>query len=177
MVCAGTGCQASQSPAVIEALRREISTQKLDSKVCLRATGCHGFCEQAPTVIIEPGNIFYCHVAPDDAFEIVYQTVVKGELIERLLYTDPVSGEKARTESDIPFYRLQDQQLLSLNRLVDPCSIDAAAVDSRQGASGLSVGRQLAMRSMLSAMLMKAIPEPSWTGAYLRVTLIWCWRV
>jgi len=124
MVCAGTGCQASQSPAVIEALRREISRQKLDSKVCLRATGCHGFCEQAPTVIIEPGNIFYCHVAPDDAFEIVYQTVVKGELIERLLYTDPVSGEKARTEKDIPFYRLQDQQLLSLNSLVDPCSIE-----------------------------------------------------
>ncbi len=124
MVCAGTGCQASQSPAVIEALRRELSRQKLDSSVCLRATGCHGFCEQAPTVIIEPGNIFYCHVAPDDAFEIIYQTVVKGEIIERLLYTDPISGKKARIESDIPFYRGQDQQLLSLNRLVDPCSIE-----------------------------------------------------
>jgi NADH-quinone oxidoreductase subunit F len=50
--------------------------------------------------------------------------VARGEVIERLLYTDPVSGEKVRTESEIPFYRQQDRQLLSLNRLVDPCSIE-----------------------------------------------------
>jgi NADH-quinone oxidoreductase subunit F len=122
--CGGTGCQASESRAVIAAIRNELSEQGLDEKVRLRATGCHGFCEQGPIVVIEPGNIFYCHVAPDDAFEIVYQTVVKGEVIERLLYTDPVSGEKARTESEIPFYSRQDRQLLSLNRQIDPCSIE-----------------------------------------------------
>jgi NADH:ubiquinone oxidoreductase subunit F (NADH-binding)/(2Fe-2S) ferredoxin/NAD-dependent dihydropyrimidine dehydrogenase PreA subunit len=124
IVCGGTGCQASQSPAVIAAMRNELSQQRLDEAVCLRATGCHGFCEQGPIVVIEPGNIFYCHVAPDDAFEIVYQTILNGKVIERLLYTDPVSGRKARTEKDIPFYQLQDRQLLSLNRLVDPCSIE-----------------------------------------------------
>ncbi|MBM3155789.1 MAG: NADH-quinone oxidoreductase subunit F, partial [Chloroflexi bacterium] len=124
IVCGGTGCQASQSPAVIAALRKELSQQGLDGKVRLRATGCHGFCEQGPIVVIEPGKVFYCHVAPDDAFEIIYQTVVKGDVIERLLYTDPVSGKKARTEADIPFYQRQDRQLLSLNRLVDPCCIE-----------------------------------------------------
>jgi NADH-quinone oxidoreductase subunit F len=124
MACDGPGCQASQSQAIIAAIRNELSQQGLDGKVRLRATGCHGFCEQGPIVVIEPGNIFYCHVAADDAFEIVYQTVAKGEVIERLLYTDPASGEKARTESEIPFYSRQDQQLLSLNRLVDPCSIE-----------------------------------------------------
>jgi NADH-quinone oxidoreductase subunit F len=124
MTCDGPGCQASESRAVIAAIRNELSQQGLDGKVRLRATGCHGFCEQGPLVVIEPGNICYCHVAPDDAFEIVYQTVAKGEMIERLLYTDPVSGEKARTESEIPFYSRQDPQLLSLNRLVDPCSIE-----------------------------------------------------
>ena len=124
MVCGGTGCQASQSRAIIAAIRNELSEQGLDGNVRLRATGCHGFCEQGPIVVIEPGNVFYCHVAPDDAFEIVYQTVVKGEVIERLLYTDPVSGEKVRTESEIPFYLRQDRQLLSLNRQVDPCSIE-----------------------------------------------------
>jgi len=124
IACGGTGCQASESQAVIAALRNELSQQGLDGKVRLRATGCHGFCEQGPIVVIEPGNIFYCHVAPDDAFEIVCQTVVKGEVIERLLYTDPVSGEKAWTESEIPFYSRQDRQLLSLNRKVDPCSIE-----------------------------------------------------
>jgi len=122
--CGGTGCQASQSQAVIDALRNELSQQGLDGKVRLRATGCHGFCEQGPIVVIEPGNIFYCHVAPDDAFEIIYQTVAQGEVIERLLYTDPVSGETVRTESEIPFYQRQDRQLLSQNRQVDPCSIE-----------------------------------------------------
>lgn len=124
LVCNGTGCQASRSVDVIAALKNELSQQGLQGKVRLRATGCHGFCEQGPTVIIEPGGIFYCHVTPDDTFEIVSQTLVKGKVIERLLYANPISGEKARTESDIPFFRLQDQQLLSRNRLVDPCSIE-----------------------------------------------------
>jgi len=75
-------------------------------------------------MVIEPGNVFYCHVSPEDAFEIVYQTVMKGELVERLLYTDPVSGDQIRTEAEIPFYRAQDRQILSQNRMVDPCSIE-----------------------------------------------------
>ena len=124
MVCGGTGCQASQSRAVIDAVRDELSRQGLTQSVRLCVTGCHGFCEQGPVIIIEPGNIFYCHVSPADAFELVYQTVVKGEVIERLLYTDPVSGERVQTESEIPFYRAQDRQILSQNRMVDPCSIE-----------------------------------------------------
>jgi NADH-quinone oxidoreductase subunit F len=122
--CGGTGCQASRSRALIAALRNELSQQGLDGKICLRATGCHGFCEQGPIVVIEPSNIFYCHVAPEDAFEIVSQTVARGKVIERLLYTDPVSGKKARTESEVPFYQRQDRQLLAHNRQVDPCSIE-----------------------------------------------------
>ncbi|MFC2004480.1 NADH-ubiquinone oxidoreductase-F iron-sulfur binding region domain-containing protein [Chloroflexota bacterium] len=124
MVCGGTGCQASNSRAVIDAVKNELSQQGLEQNVRLCVTGCHGFCEQGPVMVIEPGNVFYCHVSPDDAFEIVYQTVMKGELVDRLLYTDPVSGEKVRTETEIPFYRAQDRQILSQNRMVDPCSIE-----------------------------------------------------
>ncbi|MBM3141907.1 MAG: NADH-quinone oxidoreductase subunit F [Chloroflexi bacterium] len=124
MVCGGTGCKASRSQAVIDAVRDELSRQGLDTKVRLCVTGCHGFCEQGPVIIIEPGNIFYCHVSPEDAFEIVYQTVVKGEVIERLLYTDPVAGKTVRIMSEIPFYRAQDRQILSQNLNVDPCSIE-----------------------------------------------------
>jgi len=124
MVCGGTGCQASNSRAVIDALRDELSRQGIEKNVRLCVTGCHGFCEQGPVMVIEPGNVFYCHVSPEDAFEIVYQTVMKSELVERLLYTDPVSGEKIRTEVEIPFYRAQDRQILSQNRMVDPCSIE-----------------------------------------------------
>jgi len=124
MVCGGTGCQASGSQAVISAIRDELSRQKVGPSVRLCVTGCHGFCEQGPVIIIEPGNIFYCSVSPEDAFEIVSQTLVQGEIIERLLYTDPVSGKKIQTELEIPFYQAQDRQLLSKNLLVDPCSIE-----------------------------------------------------
>ena len=94
MVCGGTGCQASNSQAVVDSVRAELARQRLEETVRLCVTGCHGFCEQGPVMIIEPGNIFYCHVLPEDAFEIVYQTIMKGESIDRLLYTDPVSGKR-----------------------------------------------------------------------------------
>jgi NADH:ubiquinone oxidoreductase subunit F (NADH-binding)/(2Fe-2S) ferredoxin/Pyruvate/2-oxoacid:ferredoxin oxidoreductase delta subunit len=124
MVCGGTGCRASNSQAVIDAVRKELSSQGLDQSVRLCVTGCHGFCEQGPVMIIEPGNIFYCHVSAEDAFEIVYQTVMRGEVIERLLYRDPVSGKSFQTGAEIPFYLGQDRQILSQNRMVDPCSIE-----------------------------------------------------
>jgi NADH:ubiquinone oxidoreductase subunit F (NADH-binding)/(2Fe-2S) ferredoxin/NAD-dependent dihydropyrimidine dehydrogenase PreA subunit len=124
MVCGGTGCRTSNSQAVIDAFSNELSSQGLDDSVRLCVTGCHGFCEQGPVVIIEPSNIFYCQVSPEDAFEIVYQTVMNGEVIERLLYEDPVSGARFRTEAEIPFYKAQDRRILSQNRMVDPCSIE-----------------------------------------------------
>src|SRR4030042_5103419 len=122
-LCGGTGCQASNSRAVAEGWRTEIARHGLEERVRLCVTGCHGFCEQGPVMVIEPGNILYCHATPEDSFEIVYQTVMKGEIIEHLLYTDPLSGEKCVTEAEIPFYKAQDRQILSRNRMVDPCSI------------------------------------------------------
>ncbi|MFC1532016.1 NADH-ubiquinone oxidoreductase-F iron-sulfur binding region domain-containing protein [Thermodesulfobacteriota bacterium] len=123
-LCGGTGCQASRAQDLISAVKDELINQGLEKSVLMRATGCHGFCEQGPIVVIEPGNIFYCHVLPDDAHEIITKTVCKGEIVERLIYTDPVSGEKIQTESEIPFYRAQDRQLLSQNRQIDPRSIE-----------------------------------------------------
>jgi len=75
-------------------------------------------------MVIEPANIFYCHISPEDAFEIIYQTVMNGKLVERLLYLDLSSGQKAITQSEIPFYRAQDRQILSQNRMIDPCLIE-----------------------------------------------------
>jgi NADH:ubiquinone oxidoreductase subunit F (NADH-binding)/(2Fe-2S) ferredoxin len=124
MVCGGTGCQASQSQPLINTLRDELSKQGLDKTVRLCITGCHGFCEQGPVMVIEPGNIFYCHVTSDDAFEIIYQTILNGKLVERLLYVDPSSGKAAKTRSEIPFYQAQDRRILSQNLMIDPCSIN-----------------------------------------------------
>ncbi len=123
-MCGGTGCQASGCKAMVEAVKAELAEQGLTDNVKLRVTGCHGFCEQGPLMVVEPGNAFYCHVSPDDAGEIVSQTVAKGEVVERLLYTDPVSGEKSPTEGQIPFYAAQDQVLIGQNKRLDPASID-----------------------------------------------------
>lgn len=130
ILCGGTGCKASRSQEVIDAVNKELLMQGMDSTVKLRITGCQGFCEQGPIAVIEPENIFYCHMTPNDAHEIVAKTLQNGEIIERLLYNDPVSGEKIFTESEIPFYSAQDRQLLCHNREINPCSIeDYIAID------------------------------------------------
>ena len=124
IICGDTGCKASHSQDVIDAINQELLKQGMDAAVRVRVTGCHGFCEQGPVAVIEPGNIFYCLIKPEDAYDIVTKTLRDGEIIERLLYTDPVSGEKIPTESEVPFYRDQDRQLLSRNEEVNPCSIE-----------------------------------------------------
>ncbi|MFH1539584.1 MAG: NAD(P)H-dependent oxidoreductase subunit E, partial [bacterium] len=123
-MCGGTGCHASGCKDVIDAVEKELKKKKLGKKVQVRVTGCHGFCEQGPLMIIEPGNIFYCRLKPGDAAEIVEKTVKESKVIDRLLYTDPVTKKKIRTEAKIPFYSAQDRQLLAQNKQIDPRSIE-----------------------------------------------------
>src|SRR4030042_5763569 len=77
-LCAGTGCSASGCLSVLESIKKEIKRANLSKAVTIRATGCHGFCEQGPLMIIEPGNIFYCRIKPEDVTEIVRETVKTG---------------------------------------------------------------------------------------------------
>ena len=120
----GTCCQASGSAALIDAVRAELARQGLQQDVSVRVTGCLGFCEQEPMILIEPGNILYCQVSAKDAAEIVSRTVQKGEVIDTLLFLDPVSGKRIEKEADIPFYKAQNRQLIHVNRFVDPFSIE-----------------------------------------------------
>ncbi|MBW2221088.1 MAG: 4Fe-4S binding protein [Deltaproteobacteria bacterium] len=148
-ICGGTGCQASRSQDVIDAVKKELKKQKLGRKVLVRVTGCHGFCEQGPIMVLEPGNIFYCHLKPEDASDIVTKTLLKGEVIERLLYTDPVTSQKIQIETEIPFYRAQDRQLLAQNRQLDPCSIE----------DYLAIGGYSALAKTLAELTPEAIIE------------------
>ena len=124
IVSSGTCGEACGSLSVVKAFRQELAAQGVADEVLFRVTGCHGFCEQEPLALIEPGNVLYCRVSADDVGEVVARTIVQGDIVERLLYTDPVSGKKIRTEAEIPFYAAQDRVLLGQSQQVDPTSID-----------------------------------------------------
>jgi len=87
-VCGGTGCHASGCKKVIGSFRQEIKKREIANKVELKVTGCHGFCERGPIVVIHPKGIFYQKVQSQDVKEILSETVLAGKIIDRLLYVD-----------------------------------------------------------------------------------------
>ena len=123
-VCNGTGCHAHGCRAVTAAFQEEIDKQNLASKVDVRATGCHGFCERGPLVVIKPQDIFYQRVRVKDVPEILSETIGNGNTINRLLYTDRKTNEKITYEHDVPFYKLQERLVFGNNGSIDPTSID-----------------------------------------------------
>ena len=123
-ICNGTGCHAHGCKTVTEAFWDEVKKQKLTDKVDIRATGCHGFCERGPLVVIKPKDILYQRVRVKDVPNIISETVVGGTTIERLLYSDRASGTKIAIEHDVPFYKLQKRLVFGNNGLIDPTSIN-----------------------------------------------------
>jgi NADH:ubiquinone oxidoreductase subunit F (NADH-binding)/(2Fe-2S) ferredoxin/NAD-dependent dihydropyrimidine dehydrogenase PreA subunit len=123
-ICAGTGCLANGAGEVIAAFKEEIEKQGLKAGVDIRGTGCPGFCERGPVVVVYPEEICYLQVAPKDVPEIVSHTIGQKKVVDRLVYADPATGEKAVHESDIPFYKNQERNLLCSNMKIDSRSID-----------------------------------------------------
>ena len=123
-LCAGTGCQACGALEVVEGFRREILERNLAGKIEVRASGCHGFCERGPLVVIRPERICYTNVEVTDVPQILSRTVLQGEVIDRLLYQDPVTKEKIVHEQDIPFYKFQRRIVFGRNGEIDPTEID-----------------------------------------------------
>ncbi len=123
-LCSGSACHASGSRSVAAAIAAELDRQGLREQVDIRLTGCHGFCEQGPIIVIYPEKICYFQIKPDDVPEIVERTVREKEVIDRLLCTDPEINEKVIHESDIPFYKYQERLVFGSNGSIDPKSID-----------------------------------------------------
>ena len=123
-VCGGTGCRVYGSEQVLEAFQKEMAAVGSDTRMGAKATGCHGFCEQGPVVVIHPQGIFYRRVQVEDVAEIVERTLLKGEIVERLLYTDPNTGQKLAYERDVPFYQRQTRLVLDQNGIIDPMNIE-----------------------------------------------------
>ena len=123
-ICSGAGCHGLGNGGVIRAFEEEIEKHGLAGTVDIRATGCHGMCEQGPNVVIYPEEIYYVKVTPEDVAEIVKQTVQGKKVVDRLVYADSVSGEKAVHLNEIPFYKYQSRNLISNNTRIDPANID-----------------------------------------------------
>jgi NADH-quinone oxidoreductase subunit F len=109
---------------VIVAFEAEVEKQGLMPQVNIKGTGCPGFCERGPVVVIYPEEICYLQVKREDVPDIVSQTIKEKKVVDRLLYVDPTTGEKAIHESDIPFYKNQVRNIIGNNTKIDPKSLD-----------------------------------------------------
>ncbi len=140
-LCGGTGCRASGADPVMDALQQQLKEKGLQDRVSVQVTGCHGFCEQGPIMVIDPENTLYCQVTENDVPEIVEKTIENGEKVDRLLYRDPVSDEMIEKEADIPFYKAQDRVLLGDNRRLTPGNIDDYIANGGYAALGQVLNR------------------------------------
>jgi len=123
-ICAGTGCISLGARSVVSSFQKEVNIRGLENEIEIKETGCPGFCEKGTLVVVYPKGIYYLGVQPDDVPEIVEETILKGRLVDRLLYTDPKTGEKATLESDIPFYKHQMRHLIKDNIKINPKNIE-----------------------------------------------------
>ncbi|MEW5801156.1 MAG: NADH-quinone oxidoreductase subunit NuoF [bacterium] len=123
-VCKGTGCVAFGSGKLIQTFQEEIEKRGLSNTVSIKKTGCHGFCEKGPIVVILPDDIFYHQVSVDDVPDIIERTIEKGEFIEKLLYKDPKTKQKYVYTYDVPFYKNQKRVVFHYNGLIDPTNVE-----------------------------------------------------
>jgi len=124
VVSNGTCGRASGSLGIIEALGRELDRRGLGDTVGMEVTGCHGFCELEPNVVIFPEGIYYARLKPEDIPLIIDLTILKNKVVEPLAYADPKTGRRYVLQKDIPFYRKQMRLLTEDNLRINPDRIE-----------------------------------------------------
>jgi len=123
-ICGGTGCRANRGLEVTQAFRNILKKKLPGEDVDVRITGCHGFCERGPLVVLLPAGTLYVSVTPDDVEEIVTASIEGDSIVERLTYQMPGMKKRISRESDIPFYANQQRIVLAKSGKIDPTSID-----------------------------------------------------
>jgi NADH-quinone oxidoreductase subunit F len=122
VICAGTACQASNSINTVRFAKKYIFENHLSNRISLRITGCHGFCEMGPFILTEPQQAFYVQVKAEDIPRII-DALLQDKYVEDLLYRDIHTGEKYYKRDDIPFFKNQRRNIMSLNQKIDPTRI------------------------------------------------------
>ena len=124
LICGGTGCKSAGSKEVQLAFSRAIEAKGLSDEVMVVETGCHGFCEHGPLVIVYPEGTFYCQVKAEDVEGIVESHLFKGRIVERLLYHEPLTHESIPNYSEINFYKKQHRLVLENCGAINPEQIE-----------------------------------------------------
>ncbi|KQC07843.1 MAG: hydrogenase [Smithella sp. SDB] len=136
LICGGTGCQASGSPAVKEALLEELEKRKLTEEIKVVETGCNGFCALGPIMVAYPEGVIYISLKPDDIPELVEEHLIKGRIVKRLLYKEPGTEKVIPTMQEIPFFAHQELRVLRNRGLIDPEKIEEYI--ARDGYAGMA---------------------------------------
>ncbi|MBW2220681.1 MAG: SLBB domain-containing protein, partial [Deltaproteobacteria bacterium] len=123
-LCAGSGCGAYGTDKVYDALMAELVKHDLQDEVDVKLSGCHGFCEKGPMLVIHPEGIFYPQLNEDNIPKVVENTIKNGDLVKNLIFKDPATKKRIAHEKDIPFYKLQQRIIFGKNGIIDPTSIE-----------------------------------------------------
>ena len=126
LICGGTGCSSSGSQKVQDVLEQELKAQGLEEEIAIVRTGCFGLCENGPVMIVYPEGSFYSRVTPEDVKEIVSEHLLKGRIVQRLLYKDSIDADTDTIKSldKTPFYEKQKRVALRNCGIIDPEIID-----------------------------------------------------
>ena len=124
LVCKGTGCVSGGSDQIFSLLEDALDVNGSHEKIELRHTGCHGFCQQGPLIVIEPEGIFYTKATAEDISHIVKSVQPRGKPVKRLFYKDLDNGKRISHYHDIPFYSKQERTILRYCGVIDPEDIE-----------------------------------------------------
>lgn len=142
LVCGGTGCKSAQADKIVANLNSSIEKAGLSDSVNVAMTGCFGFCEAGPVLKIQPDNVFYIHVKPEDAEEIVNTHLLNNNVVYRLLFEEPSIKEKVTKQGDMSFYKKQNRIALRNCGLINPENIKET----------IAAGGYLALGKVLTSM-------------------------
>ncbi len=155
MVCTGTGCVSAKGFEIKKLVEEKLEEKNLQDDFLVVGTGCNGFCAVGPIIVIQPDGIFYQKIAPESVDEIIEKHLVNGELVEELLYKDPVSGKTYTKMDQIEFFT--GQQLIALRNkgLIDPENIDHYI--SRDGYKALAKALEMDGQEIIDEVIKSGI--------------------